>query len=125
MKQKLEVVKMRLLILVAATLFSWVVMANEAPPGFDSASVPERLRVLEGRTAFIKIPSQDDAPLNAAQGAMLRGNVTAQIVTPGNTTSIPLELALREREFDRFAQGNISEAIWLLLWTSSRRRQPS
>jgi hypothetical protein len=107
---KLEGVMMRLLILVAATLFSCSVMANEAPPGFDPASVPERLRVLEGRTAFIKIPSQDDAPLFAVQGAMLRGNVPAQVVTPENTTSIPLELALREREFDRFAQGHISEA---------------
>jgi len=102
---------MRSLILVAATLFSFVVMANEAPPpGFDPASVPERLRLLEGRTAFIKIPSQHDAPLFAAQGAMLKGNVPAQVVTPENTTSIPLELALREREFDRFAQGHISEA---------------
>ncbi len=72
---------MRSLILVAATLFSFVVMANEAPPpGFDPASVPERLRLLEGRTAFIKIPSQHDAPLFAAQGANLRGNVPAQVV---------------------------------------------
>lgn len=100
---------MRLLILVATTLISCSVIANEAPPGFDQASVPERLRVLEGRTAFIKIPSQDDAPLLAAQGAALMGNVPAQVVTPENTTSIPLELALRGREFDRFVQGYISE----------------
>ncbi|AYG60438.1 hypothetical protein CCGE525_17700 [Rhizobium jaguaris] len=38
---------MRSLILVAATLFNCVVMANEMPPpGFDPGSVPERLRVL-------------------------------------------------------------------------------
>jgi hypothetical protein len=101
---------MRLLMLIAATLLSCSVMANEAPPGFNQASVPERLRVLEGRIAYIKIPSQDDAPLYAAQGAMLRGNVPAQVVTPGNTISIPVELALREREYDRFVQGYISEA---------------
>jgi hypothetical protein len=41
---------------------------------------------------------------------MLRGNVPAQVVTPGNTTSIPFELAFRGREFDRFVQGYISEA---------------
>ena len=101
---------MRSLILVAATLFSCSVTANEAkPPSFDPASVPERLRVLQGRTAFIKIPSQDNAPLHAAQGAVLRGNVPAQVVTPENTRSIPSELAFREREFDRFVQGHISE----------------
>jgi hypothetical protein len=33
-----------------------------------------------------------------------------QIVTTANTTSIPFELALREREFDRFFLGYISEA---------------
>jgi hypothetical protein len=101
---------MRSLILVGATLFSCSVMANEALPVFDPASVPESLRALEGRTAFIKIPSQDDAPLYAAQGAVLRGNVPAQVVTPENTTSIPVELALRELNFDRFVQGHISEA---------------
>jgi hypothetical protein len=85
-------------------------MANEAPPGFEPASVPERLRVLEGRTAYIKIPPLDEAPLYAAQGAVLMGNVPAQVVTPANTTSIPIELALREREFDRFVQGYVSEA---------------
>jgi hypothetical protein len=101
---------MRSLMLVVATLLSCSVKASEAPPGFDPASVPEHLRVLEGRTAFIKIPSQDDAPLSAAQGAVLSGNVPAQVVTPANTTWIPLELALRGREFDRFVQGYISEA---------------
>jgi hypothetical protein len=101
---------MRSLLLVAATVLSCSVMANEAPPGFDPASVPERLRVLEGRTAYIKIPPQDEAPLYAAQGAVLMGNVPAQVVTPANTTSIPIELALREREFDRFVQGYVSEA---------------
>jgi hypothetical protein len=101
---------MRSLILVAATLFSCSVTANEAkPPSFDPASVPERLRVLQGRTAFIKIPSQENAPLHAAQGAVLRGNVPAEVVTPENTRSIPSELAFREREFDRFVQGHISE----------------
>jgi hypothetical protein len=107
---KLECVKMRSLILIVATLFNWVVMAHEVPPDFNPASVPERLRVLEGRIAFIKIPSQDDAPLASAQGAIFRGNIQAQIVTAGNTTSIPFELAFREGEFDRFAQGSISEA---------------
>jgi hypothetical protein len=77
--------------------------------GFDPASVPERLRVLEGRTAYIKIPPQDEAPLYAAQGAMLRGNVPAQVVTQANTGSIPIELMRREREFDRFVLGHISE----------------
>jgi len=100
---------MRLLMLIATTLFSCSVIAGEAPPGFDPASVPESLRVLEGRTAFIKIPHQEEAPLYAAQGAVLMGNVPAQVVTPENTTSIPLELALRGREFDRFVQGYISE----------------
>jgi hypothetical protein len=104
---------MRSFILIAATLFSCSVMANEAPPSFDPASVPERLRVLEGRTAFIKIPPQEDAPLYAVQGAVLRGNVPAQVVTPGNTTSIPVELAFREQQFDRFVQGYISEAVMI------------
>jgi hypothetical protein len=93
---------MRSLMLVVATMFSCSAMAIEAPPGFDPASVPEHLRVLEGHTAFIKIPPQDAAPLSAAQGAMLRGNVPAQVVTPGNTTSIPFDLAFRGRELDRF-----------------------
>jgi hypothetical protein len=77
--------------------------ANEAPPppGFDPASVPEHLRVLEGRIAYIKIPSEDEAPQNAAEGAVLRNNVSAQVVTSENRTSIPFELMCREREFDR------------------------
>jgi hypothetical protein len=66
------------LLLVAATVLSYSVMANEAPPGFDPASVPERLRVLEGRTAYIKIPPQDEAPLYAAQGAVLGEAVVVQ-----------------------------------------------
>jgi hypothetical protein len=106
---------MRSLILVAAMLLNCSVMANEAPPDFDPASVPERLRVLEGRTAFIKIPSEDNAPLHAAQGAVLRGNVPAQVVTPENTKSIPLELAFRGREFDRFVQVTFRKPIWSLL----------
>src|SRR5271156_931468 len=62
MMQNWKGVIMRLM-LIAATLFSCSVTANEAPPGFDPASVPESLRLLEGRTAFIKIPSPGDAPL--------------------------------------------------------------
>jgi hypothetical protein len=80
------------------------------PPGFNPASVPERLRVLEGRIAFIKIPSEDKAPLYAAQGAVLRGNIPAELVTPENTGSIPIELAHRELQLDRFVQGYISDA---------------
>jgi hypothetical protein len=102
---------MRLMALVTAMLFSVSAMAaDRTPPGFDAASVPEPLRVLEGRIAFIKIPLQEEAPLTAAEGAVLMGKIPAQIVTPENTTSIPVELALREAQFDRFVQGDISEA---------------
>src|ERR1700739_1421437 len=109
MRQNWKVLTMRSLMLVVAMLFSCSAMAIEAPPGFDPASVPEHLRVLEGRTAFIKIPSQDDAPLSAAQGAVLRSKLPAQVVTRGNTAWIPIDLALRGREFDKFLQGYISE----------------
>ena len=95
------------LALVAAG--STVCRATDPPPAFEPTSVPEHLRVLEGRVAYIKIPSQDEAPLLATQGAVLRGNAPAQLVT-GNTGFAPVELALREHEFDRFMQGDISEA---------------
>jgi len=88
---------------------STVCRATDPPPAFEPTSVPEHLRVLEGRVAYIKIPSQDEAPLLATQGAVLRGNAPAQLVT-GNTGFAPVELALREHEFDRFMQGDISEA---------------
>ena len=88
---------------------SAVCRATDPPPAFEPTSVPEHLRVLEGRVAYIKIPSQDEAPLLATQGAVLRGNAPAQLVT-GNTGFAPVELALREHEFDRFMQGDISEA---------------
>ena len=95
------------LALVAAG--STVCRATDPPPAFEPTSVPEHLRVLEGRVAYIKIPSQDEAPLLATQGAVLRGNAPAHLVT-GNTGFAPVELALREHEFDRFMQGDISEA---------------
>ena len=88
---------------------STVCRATDPPPAFEPTSVPEHLRVLEGRVAYIKIPSQDEAPLLATQGAVLRGNAPAQLVT-GNRGFAPVELALREHEFDRFMQGDISEA---------------
>ena len=88
---------------------STVCRATDPPPAFEPTSVPEHLRVLEGRVAYIKIPSQDEAPLLATQGAVLRGNAPAHLVT-GNTGFAPVELALREHEFDRFMQGDISEA---------------
>jgi hypothetical protein len=70
---------MRLLMSVAATFLSGSVMANEAPPSFDPSLVPERLRVLEGRIAFIKIPSEDEAPLYAVQGALLRATLRRRL----------------------------------------------
>jgi hypothetical protein len=101
---------MRLLALVTAMLFSVSAIAGDSTPhGFNAASVPEQLRVLEGRIAFIKIPPQEEAPLTAAEGAVLMGNAPAQIVTPENTMSVPVELALRDQQFDRFVQGYISE----------------
>lgn len=101
---------MRLVLLVAVILFSGFAMAATAPPSFDPGSVPERLQALEGRIAYIKVPSQEEAPLDAAEGAVLKGSVPAEVVTPENAASIPIELAQREMQFDRFVQGYISEA---------------
>lgn len=77
-------------------------------PSFDPNSVPSQLRGLEGKIAFVTIPGPE-APVLAARGAAMRGNVQAMVVTKENTITIPFPLSRIEAELDNVISGEGSD----------------